>query len=581
MKSKSRKSMKSSRNEKNSSLLSSINFNLNNYANKSKSSSFSRKFPILSHTLKSVTRTHKSFMNRSRESSKQEPLFPNIYFSLHDLCDKMNEYPSDSPRSMNRKSVHSFKNEDAHHRMTTTIKRNLILYNSSKKKMTIKNKNNEEESGFFSFRFNPDADKKLFSNHQNQIFNDLTFFEEGLKGKLKTQKKNKRKRKNAIIVKNNSPDNLIKNMGPVKKNKLLFSVWFQFFKKEFNFIIDFSVLLLILIIYIWIPIEIAFKSSSSALFSFSIFTIFFSIFRENKDSDKKTVFSQKFFSITSMSLFCFLNFGYYLDLVWALFFLLLQSSMIFSTHSSIHRRIQLNSNLHRSFSFFIIIFRFFSLANFLACVWIYLGNAQANYSQNAHSASWLSALLQEEISSQFKLYIRCLNSSLSNLTLVGIGFSEGLIKPITEAEHVYSCVISIIGIFFMGVNWSSFQSLIKENTKKEDDSSFKEFERVLEEYGLDYKERTFYMKELHTVLDKNKDQKVFGELLQMMSPSYQESFLMRIYWPIVKRIPVLARNFSKEFLIKLLKKIKIINFTPNEILFEVLNNFFNNFLVFL
>lgn len=556
MKSKSRKSMKSSK-DKNSSFLSSLN-NINGIANKSKSSSFSKKLPLGGSSIKSNSKSYKNGA-RSYEgdnnNSRKSSFFPNFYFSLNQL-----PAAEDSPKSMNRKSLFSFRNNGK----TKTIKRNLMLYSTTHERASHFLKKHHKLENFHSnvFSFGEITKKKVFTNHQNIIFHDLAFFEEGMPNKKI------HKRKNAIVKKTASDLTPLK----IEENKfinLIKDAHFFIFKKEFHFICDFIVILTISTVYIWIPIEIAFKTNGVWLFCLSVCSVIFSFLNEfiYEKNFRYFALCLDALSLISIGFLSFVNTPNYLDIFWVLCGFLTRIKLLTTTTNRLRCRINLQTNLEKIFSFVLIIYRFVCLANLFGCLWIYIG-----YMEKV-SYSWLNILIsQQEPISNINLYFRCLASSLSNLTLVGVGFTQGLINPQTGVEYAYICFISVVGIMFFLNNLKTFSTFYNETNKNEfANPSLTEFERILEEYGLDFRERNSFIKELQMVLMKNKDQKVFGELLKMMSPSYQESLLMRIYWPIIKRIPVLSKNFSKGFLIKLLSKIKIVSLTPNEILFQVRN----------
>lgn len=561
MKSKSRKSMKSSK-DKNSSFLSSLN-NINGIANKSKSSSFSKKLP-LGGSIKTNTKSYKNGA-RSYEgdnnNSRKPSFFPNFYFSLNQL-----PHTEDSPKSVNRKSLFSFKNNGK----IKTIKRNLMLYSTTHERVShfMKKQNKLENLNSNAFSFGEITNKKIFTNHQNMIFHDLAFFEEGIPNK-KTHR-----RKNAIVKKAASDLTPMKIKSDENKFKnLLKNADVLLFKKEFHFICDFIVILTICTVFFWIPIEMAFKNNGVWLFCLTACSIVFSFLNEYLYEKKFSYFALSLhaFSLSSIGCLSFADNPKYLDIFWVLCVFLTKIKLLKSTINRLRCRINLQLNLNKIFTFALIIYRFLCLANLFGCLWIYIG-----YMENMEKASysWLNAITsQQDGLSNINLYFRCLASSLSSLTLVGVGFTQGLINPQTGIEYAYICFISVSGIMFLFNNLRTFNKFFNETSKNEfANPSLTEFERILEEYGLDFRERNSFITELQMVLMKNKDQKVFGELLKMMSPSYQENLLMRLYWPIIKRIPVLSKNFSKGFLIKLLSKIKIVTLTPNEILFQV-NNF--------
>ena len=332
-------------------------------------------------------------------------------------------------------------------------------------------------------------------------------------------------------------------------------------------------LLLLGFYYIWVPIELAFRINDEPEILFTISGIFLSldsvkkaiVHSAEKTKSRESLKLDLFFDVFSLVLLGVFLFNVLAILrpVWAVGFIVLKIPEVRDNL----RKIQTQLKMRKRLSFFIavlmVLLRIFCFANLTGCLWIYLG---FNYKE--HELSWIDNILSSY--SSFGLYFRSLSVNLANVTFIGLGVSSGLIIPTNSIEYIYSSCVTIAGFLFVWYNFRSCQRLF---TKEDEDEkvNLNEFERILKSYGLDYGERMGFTKELGMVLSKNREQKLFGELLKMMSPSFQEGLLMRIYWPIINKIPVLAKNFSKGFLVKLLQKIKIISITPNETLFKVIN----------
>ena len=566
IKSKSHKSHKSSRDKSNksskdksnkSSFLTSIN------QNKSKSNLFSKKLPnansansnSVSHNILQKT------INRSYDQNQksQESFMPSIYFSL-------NNVPMvDSPISAGR-SLHSFKTRTKNKRETKIIKRNLFIYSVVNQK---KENHWPQESPFLNV--NESQGGKIFTNKQNQILKDLIFFEEGLNPK-KPQKTFKivwKNLKESILRILFSPFILLfHNNLKIKIEKIM-----KICLEERNLIWDFTILTLLGFYYLWIPIDLAFTFSNEGIPLFVVTGLVFLISSFIKlkkiENPQKTHFLEEymkihvFYDLTTVIILALFLVSSYLSLrpLWGLAFLTLKLPEAIEIIYRIKARTSLWSSIDFWFTIFLMFFRIFCFANITACIWIYLG---MNYKEN--DINWLSNDNRDY--SQFELYFRSLSASFANITLVGLGMSQGLIIPINTLEYAFNCLVTALGFMFLWYNWKCF-SKIMTNETQEQNKNLKEFEIILRNYGLEYDERTNFRKELELVLNKNKEQRLFGELLKLMSPSLQESVLMKIYWPIIKKIPVLSRNFSKKFLIKLLHKIKILTISPNETLFKV------------
>ena len=546
--------------------------NFNNINNKSKSSSFSHKPPPQTpFTAKNPTRSiHQSY---DVGQKSQDNFFPSIYFSLNNIP------PYDSPLTAH-KSLYSLKNfDDKKHRDTKTIKRNLLIYSASKEKRK------SYYSGLVSRLTNliePRTDK-LFTNQQNLIFKDLAFFEEGLMRCIRPHKKSIKDF--WIRLKDYFTIGILRILRVFlhicQPNRALKNIYNRISWHESHIIWDFMILILLGFYYIWVPIELAFELANFQLYLFicsgilliiSSFIKAVMLYEENKNTWIKNDFLSKYFKnhfILDLAALIFLaifllNAESNLRLFWSLGFLSLKFPESLQNIQRINAKIKLYRLSQLIFGLVMLFFRVFCFANLTACIWIYIGNYHKE-----QNFTWLTNLYMENGSiSQISLYFRCLSVNFANITLIGLGTSQNLINPVTELEFAYNSCITAFGFLFLWYNWKCFSRILDKEIIEES-QSLKDFERILKNYGLDYIERMSFTSELGLVLRKNKEQRLFGELLKLMSPSYQERLLMRIYWPIIKKMPVLSKNFTKKFLIKLLHRIKILTVTPNETIFQV------------
>lgn len=491
---------------------------------------------------------------------KTKEKIPSIYFSL-------NHVPVVDPVSPQRSAL-SLKSYNKNHHDSKTIKRNLLIYSTTKEKKKLSEMRQSQASSFAEPK-----SMKLFTNQKNLILKDMVFFEEGLN---EHQKKNKKK---------NNKFKLRKCFSRFKTR--IFDPFALFFKNFTNkyllksqkrtflespILWDLLVLLLLGFYYIWVPIELAFKINDDPEILFTVSGIFLSLDSVKKaivHSAEKTKTRESLkmdllfdvFSLVLLGLFLF-DVCSFLRPVWAVGFIVLKIPEVRDNLKKIQTQLKMKKRLSFFIAVLIVLARIFCFANLTGCLWIYLG---VNYKE--HDLSWIDNILSSY--SSFGLYFRSLSVNLANVTFIGLGVSPGLIIPTNSIEYIYSSFVTMTGFLFVWYNFRSCQRLF---TKEEEDEkvNLNEFERILKSYGLDYGERMGFTKELGMVLSKNREQKLFGELLKMMSPSFQEGLLMRIYWPIIKKIPVLAKNFSKGFLVKLLHKIKIVSITPNETLFKVI-----------
>lgn len=544
-KSKSHKSQKSSKDNK-SSFLSSLN------QNKSKSSSFSRKLPqgksLASHDNNKLQKViNKSYEGIAKNS--QESFIPSIYFSL-------NHFPmADSPISAHR-SIKSLRtNNNRNTNDTKTIKRNLLIYSVTKEKA-----DSQWPRESLLVDVNEPYRGKVFSNKQNQILKDPVFFEEGVIG----EKKQRKKRVNwSIFVE------FIGRKIMMAVKRVNFKEKIRGFQRNLNEERELAwdiVNLVFLGFYgVWMPIDFAFPKENLNIPIISVSGVFFlCAFLIKLEKVKKKKENQYNFITEGVNLGFLALFLFYSNIfkpLWAILFILAKFSEIVQILTRIRAKITINPILSLFFNVFLIVFRIFCFANFTACFWIFLGMNPP--SQTPYT--WLS----NEKTTEISLYFRSLSANLANITLVGLGMTQNAIIPLNTIEYAYNCLVTIVGFLFLCYNFKGFSKQIHLNSDREKSKNLMEFERILKNYGLEYEERTIFTHELGLVLDKNKEQRLFAELLKLMPPSLQEKLLLRIYWPIINKIPVLWKNFSKRFLIKLLPKMKILSISPNETLFKV------------
>ena len=550
-KSKSHKSQKSSKDNK-SSFLSSLN------QNKSKSSSFSRKLPQGKSLASDNNNKLQKVINKSYEGiakSSQETFIPSIYFSLNHF--PMADSPISAHRSMKSLRTNNYRNTND----TKTIKRNLLIYSVTKEKA-----DSQWPRESLLVNVNDTHRGKVFSNKMNQILKDPVFFEEGV---IAEKKRKKRGHLNII-------------MEFIVRKIIKMVVWKNFrekirgFKRNLNEERELAwdiVNLSFLGFYgIWMPIDFAFPRENmnipiiaiTGAFFLCVFLIKLEKVKKNKENQYNFISEAVNFGLLALFLFYHNNI---LKPLWAFLFILTKFSEILQILTRIRAKITINPIKSLFFNVFLIIFRIFCFANFTACFWIFLG-------MNPPSSTLYTWLSNEKTSqtTEISLYFRSLSANLANISLVGLGMTQNAIIPLNTIEFAYNCLVTIIGFLFLCYNFKGFSKQIHLTSEKS--KNLMEFERILKNYGLEYEERTIFTHELGLVLDKNKEQRLFAELLKLMPPSMQEKLLLRIYWPIINKIPVLWKNFSKRFLIKLLPKMKILSISPNETLFKVFYNIF-------
>lgn len=555
-------------NHDNKSLKSSrfSSFNLND--NDCKSINFSlpnskvfNYMPNANHVSSPSKLSRASFNDDLYKHKLKEIFSPTIYYSLH----QMPLY--ESPLSARRSLYSSKSKEENKKRQNKIIKRNLYLFeNTNKKQLKLLTKRK-------SFR----PAEINFTNKKNEIFRDAAFFEEGTQNKIR--------KKNIFKVILGIKNNLSESAEKFKKKLILI---FEMFKEESKLILDFVFLLILAFYYIWVPIKLAFidtwEFNEGIIFDFLMISyilmllrFFYEVkmyYKEQIDAiNKKNILkSLKYFKIgfffnavafLFLALFCFFPL-IFSKILWGIGFLLLKFPEFLKSIKIIRKKIALNKKFHFFFSVFIIWLRVFLISNFSACVWIYLG---FNYKEQNNN--WLTNIqnLIEIPPTNWLIYWRCLTINLSNFIILGLGFSNEFLKPVTSAELVLIFITSSFGFIFLCYNLKCFSKIFKKLGQKHK-RNVREFEGMLKNNGLKYSERRKFTKELSTVLKEHKEQKQFADSLKIISPNLQEELLFKIYWPVIEKIPSLSKNFSKEFLLKLLQKIEIVTMAPNQEIFH-------------
>lgn len=561
IKSKSRKENNHDNKSVKSSLFSSLNLNDNEFksVNSLPNSKLFNYMPNANAS--SPSKFSRASFNDNLYKHKLKEIFsPTIYYSL-------NQMPLyESPLSARRRSLYSSKSkEENKKRQNKIIKRNLYLFETTNKKQL---KLLTKRKSLMPVDIN-------FTNKKNEIFKDAAFFEEG------TQNKKGKKTVIKVILE------IKRNFNEYAK-KIKTMLIFEMFKEESKLILDFIFLFILAFYYIWVPITLAFidtwEFNEDIIFDCMMISyilmflrFFFEVkiyYKEQIESiNKKNIFkSLKYFKISFffdaiafifLGIFCFFPI-FFSKTVWGIGFLVLKSPEFLKNIKIIRKKIALKKKFHFFFSVFIIWFRVFLISNFSACVWIYLG---FNYKEQNNN--WLINIqnILEMPLANWLIYWRCLTINFSNFVILGLGFSNEFIKPVTSVELFLIFITSSFGFIFLCYNLKCFNKLFKKLGQKHK-RNVREFEGMLKNNGLKYSERRKFTKELSTVLKEHKEQKQFADSLKIISPNLQEELLLKIYWPIIEKIPALSKNFSKEFLLKLLQKIEIVTMAPNQEIFH-------------
>ena len=82
---------------------------------------------------------------------------------------------------------------------------------------------------------------------------------------------------------------------------------------------------------------------------------------------------------------------------------------------------------------------------------------------------------------------------------------------------------------------------------------------------LEIKKYMNFLWELEKRQTSEKESKIF----QMLTPNLQQKILQQTYGKVLFSIPLFTKNFSNNFLFKLLTKMRPINFDPNSIIYQV------------
>lgn len=394
---------------------------------------------------------------------------------------------------------------------------------------------------------------------------DLAYFDEGVTG-LKQENKRKSTGINAIIIYNvNWCLDLYCGIVFLARNILFL------FKGNMKMIYHSVILALLGCFYFYIPIELAFEIQWNTFYLLSIYGIIFliSFIGELLLCHKQQ--KKKLTKISICELLALIFFIIFIQktyenykILWCLLFLLFKLPSIFNHFNIIKSKMNLNENIECFFSISAILFRILCFTNFTTCIWIYLGT---HFNQESNFMTTI--LIDNPLISLSNLYLRCFCANLANFTMVGLNLTQNLVIPLTSIELFYTCLINIAGVFLFVSNLSFFHKIWIDLNKKTN-QNLKDFELILKNKGMNFEERKQYTEEAGLILKKNENYENFQKIVNSMPESSQQSLLKKIYSPIINKIPVLAENFSKEFLAKLMHYFKIHFYTDNENLFKVI-----------
>lgn len=94
-------------------------------------------------------------------------------------------------------------------------------------------------------------------------------------------------------------------------------------------------------------------------------------------------------------------------------------------------------------------------------------------------------------------------------------------------------------------------------------------DNFMKNYSVELPIRKKIFKNFDALSKKYEEERIFNKSLKLFTSSFKENIFHQIFGPILKKAEFLSKNFSKNFLKKLVTKIKINFLAPNEIIFKV------------
>lgn len=478
----------------------------------------------------------------------------NVYFSLNHIPDK-----NDSPL-MNKNFI-SFSSNINQNKELGTIKRNLIFLKVQERKKrdltnSMKNSSNKKDD-------QKNEKSICFKNHQNEILSDVAFYEEGLK-KSNTYWYSVKKIWGKIKKHFLYP--FSENFNPIKFCSLLVS---KFRREKCKFFFDFFRLFLFYSCFITILIELTFLTKSTYfltyLYDFTLlwnFVIFLTKFWKEVFIKKKKL--NKILVLESVSviflILYIMSFGKNSNIIFGLGFLISEVPFALKFIKSLTSSIAKNYNRKILFSFTIIFIKICTITHVFSCIWIYIG---LNFKENNNN--WL-VMNQSKV--DISLYFRCFSVFFSNFTYFGLNLTSNLMTPVSLLDIICLNFMISCGFLFFLYNLKVLKDLffLEDLDSKK---TMESYEKSLKSFKLTHTDRIDLSNEMSMILNQYNNYKNFPEILKIMPIGSQEKLLMKTYFPIIEKIPVLSKNFSKNFLKKILLKFKLTRFSPDEILFKV------------
>lgn len=132
---------------------------------------------------------------------------------------------------------------------------------------------------------------------------------------------------------------------------------------------------------------------------------------------------------------------------------------------------------------------------------------------------------------------------------------------------------AVMGIIIEGIH-SIIESLTRAGTERRD--SIRVINRYMMRKNIEYDIQVKVRKYLNFIYDQDSANAAReNELIEKLSGSLREEILIRANGNILKMVPMFYKNFTEITLRKLVFSMKQVRFYPEEIIFQVLETFFN------
>ncbi|KAL4435956.1 hypothetical protein ABPG74_022191 [Tetrahymena malaccensis] len=211
---------------------------------------------------------------------------------------------------------------------------------------------------------------------------------------------------------------------------------------------------------------------------------------------------------------------------------------------------------------FKLIFNILFIAHIVACIALLSVYLELQYSSS--QKIWMIQYINEE------WYIRYFNSLYwSVVTMITLGYGD--IVPITMVEKILVTFIGLVGCLVLSYSMNQFGLILNDLHRKK--KEFKQKMIYLNQYlsnrNLEKNIQQHVLKYYNYVYNQQEFNNLEGNtLLNQLPMSLKEEVLINLYSDLINSKIIFSQNFSKQFLTKLMLKMKEKIISPQEPLYN-------------